>query len=114
MRPLIKKVKQGIDGCILVDFDSKQPRHANFVRVNELLRLMGLTPEWVRYDRTRNGWHMVVRVKEFSTFHDGRKVIDEILIAQSVLGDDPRRAAFNFRRLRAGIWLNQLFEPEKK
>jgi hypothetical protein len=101
---LIKRVKPRIDGCILVDFDTAKPVRANVCKVYGLLAIMGISPEWMRYDKTRRGWHLIIKPLHSLSYQ-------EILTAQAILGDDPKRGAYNFRRLSNGVWLNQLFEP---
>ena len=112
-----KVVKPNLDGCILVDIDiDNQPtevrelekeRLLDCSEIYRLLAIMEIVPLWIRYDRTQHGWHIIIAPTESLSYA-------EILCAQSVLGDDPRRGAFNLKRLRHGIWLNQLFEPESE
>ena len=69
------------------------------------LRLFGLLPKWVRYDRTNRGWHIIIRVN--------RDLVPlEVVALQTVLGSDRKREAFNLARVMAGggpKW-NILFE----
>ena len=77
---------------LYVDIDGPLPPRV-LDRVVWCLRLWGWTPEAVRFDRTRRGWHVVVGVQE---------VLEPsvIVAAQSVLGSDYKREAFNLMRVQ--------------
>lgn len=85
---------------MLVDWDHARP--PRLIEVYRLLRFMGLRARWLRLDRTHHGWHMIIDA--------GPLPKGAILCVQAILGDDPRRGAFNFRRARQGVYLNQLYE----
>lgn len=56
------------------------------------LRLAGVLCRWVRYDRTRRGWHIVIRVRE--------SLSPLACVAlQCVLGSDLEREKFNLGRV---------------
>jgi len=58
------------------------------------LRLAGVFPRWLRYDRTQRGWHLVLRVhKSLHPF--------AIVALQALLGSDLEREKFNFGRVMA-------------
>lgn len=47
----------------------------------------------VRYDRTRRGWHVVIKI--------GRELEPAVIVAaQTILGSDPHREAFNLMRVQ--------------
>lgn len=79
----------------LCDFDSDVPREFA-TRLGVVARIVGLTVEWVRYDRTRRGWHVIVNVRE-----QMRNPVMVVLV-QALLGSDWKREAFNARRVRHG------------
>src|SRR5579872_1786570 len=56
-----------------------------------LARLCGLSIRWVRFDRTRHGWHTVVQLS--------RRINPlAIVAAQAILGSDYRRESLNLMR----------------
>ena len=76
-----------------------------------MFRALNLTVQLARWDRTANGWHVLIWVKE-------ELEPTEIVALQAILGSDPRREAFNLMRVRSledvpewwrGKW-NVLFE----
>ena len=74
----------------MVDSDDRRPP-----AMRELLRrirFIGLRVSWVRYDRTRRGWHVVIRMR------DKRSPI-ECVALQAVLGSDRERETFNLARV---------------
>jgi hypothetical protein len=75
---------------IMLDYDRKKtpPLAPVFV----CLRMSGLQITFLRDDRTRKGWHRVVRVRESLSPL-------EILTIQAVLGSDRRRENLNLMRL---------------
>lgn len=77
-------------GLVLCDYDGPPIR---LPRLAVLVRLMALRPLWVRYERTRRGWHVVLRVRE-------RLRLTETVSVQAILGSDPYREAFDFARAR--------------
>lgn len=102
--PVIRKVKSGIEDCIKVDFDRKKNRRRlDMVEVYGLLAIMEINPVWIRQDKTTHGLHLIIKPDRVLSYH-------EVLIVQGVLGDDPFRQAYNFKRIRHCVWLNQLFE----
>jgi hypothetical protein len=73
---------------IMCDFDTAEiPSPA----VNSLIHTLGLTICWQRWDRTRRGWHLVLKVRE--RLSDG-----EIIAAQAILGSDRNRERLNLAR----------------
>lgn len=77
---------------LYLDFDGPLPRDI-MSRIAWGLRLWQWTPEAVRIDRTRHGWHVVVGVQE--------EVPPPLVVAaQAVLGSDYKREAFNLMRVQ--------------
>jgi hypothetical protein len=73
---------------ILCDFDSSAiPAPCLY----SLVHTLGLTVEWFRYDRTKRGWHLIIKVKEFLT--DA-----EIIACSLILGSDIDRARLDLTR----------------
>jgi hypothetical protein len=92
---------------LYLDFDKTKP--CTLRRVSHLLRLIGLRAQWVRYDGTRRGTHVVIRVNR-------RLLASEIVALQCLLGSDKRREEFNLARVMNGggpKW-NILFERKLK
>jgi hypothetical protein len=54
-------------------------------------RLIGLRPYWIRYDRTRRGWHIVCE-------HNLALSSAETVALQAVCGSDLKREALNLMR----------------
>lgn len=55
-------------------------------------RIVGATPQWVRYDATRRGFHVVTRWN--------RNLDPAVIVAmQALLGSDQARESFNLARL---------------
>lgn len=79
---------------LYLDKDGVHPR-CSLRRVWELFRSIGIRVVWVRYSKSRRGWHVVIRVN---------RGLDALVIValQSVLGSDPKREAFNLARVMAG------------
>lgn len=96
---------------VMCDYDTPilPPIHELW-RVFHVLRI---TPEWMRFDRTAHGWHMVLKLP--------RKLPMLATVAlQAILGSDPRRETLNLMRaltspkgFAAERW-NVLFERKIK
>lgn len=57
-----------------------------------VLRTIGLRPIWLRTDRTRRGWHIVIRLT--------RALLPaECVALQALLGSDDRRECMNLLRV---------------
>jgi hypothetical protein len=81
------------DTCYL-DFDDKKPPH--LLPIFVVFRLLGsISPRWVRYDRTRRGWHVVIKLSRSLT-------PVETVALQAVLGSDSRRESLNLMRVLHG------------
>jgi hypothetical protein len=72
------------------DYDGAIPADV-WVRLEMVARLHRLPVAWVRFDRTRRGYHMVVRVAR-------RVDLRRVVQLQTVLGSDWKREAFNSAR----------------
>lgn len=57
-------------------------------------RIVGLRARWIRTDRTRRGWHVVIEFSE--RFTNG-----ELVALQAILESDKRREALNLMRVIA-------------
>ena len=75
---------------MLLDFDSVTPSDL-LERVRFVCALHRLTVEWLRVDRTRHGWHVIVQVRQ-------RVALLRLAAIQAVLGSDWKREAFNTAR----------------
>lgn len=101
-------VKQYADPRVtMCDFDTrKAPDLKRFWRVAHTINAR---PELIRYDRTRRGWHVLIRWdRKFSPA--------EIVALQAMFGSDPAREMFNLARVlsggaRSNRW-NLLFEEK--
>ena len=77
---------------LLLDYDrAKTPSLRDVYRV---ARIAGFGVEWVRHDRTRRGWHVVIRT-------DRKLLPAEQVALQAILGSDPRRELLNIMRVIA-------------
>lgn len=86
---VVRKEKQR-DDTLFLDYDAKgTPSVSHLFRS---LRLWNLSPRTVCDVRTRRGWHRIVRLCE-------RLTPPEIVAAQSLLGSDREREAFNLMRV---------------
>lgn len=65
---------------------------ANLLSLWKAARCIGARPEWVRYDATRRGYHVVTRWNR--NFDPSQTVALQLL-----LGSDPAREAFNLARV---------------
>ena len=98
---------------LLLDFD--QGRTPSLRAVWAACRIVGVRPEWVRHDRTKRGWHVVIQLRE-------SLLPGEQIALQAVMGSDRRRETLNLmravavRRADPGVkWRNrwQLLFSEK-
>ncbi len=67
----------------------------------------GLKAKWTRYDRTKRGWHVLIRINRWLE-------PKETVALQAILGSDPAREVYNLIRamtgkMEGGRW-NFLFE----
>lgn len=77
-----------------IDCDENKAPHLR--PIYTCFRLIGIViPNWVRYDRTKRGWHVVIRLSKTLT-------PIEIVALQSVLGSDSRRESLNLMRVLHG------------
>lgn len=73
---------------ILADFDAPEiPTPVLF----SLAHTLGLTVKWWRYDRTRKGWHLIVKLRQ-------RLTPGELIAASLILGSDTARARLDLCR----------------
>jgi hypothetical protein len=77
---------------IKLDYDGDMPK-CFAARLAWVCNTVGVPVEYYRCDRTRNGWHVTVRV--------ARRINALSVVAlQAIMGSDPRREAFNLMRVR--------------
>lgn len=77
----------------MCDFDSaKAP---SLESVWRLAKMIDVFPLWIRLDRTRRGWHLIIQWnRRFRPI--------EIVAIQAVLGSDLKRETFNLARVFSG------------
>ena len=75
---------------ILCDFDQPAPPPTRGIW--RVLRIVGVRPRYIRYDRTRHGWHVVIGLTMSLTGA-------ELIAIQAILGSDYKREALNLMRL---------------
>lgn len=74
------------------DTEAHWQNHIGLLRVWSLGRRLRLAPQWVRYDATRRGFHVVTRWN--------RNIDPAYIVAmQALLGSDHNRESFNLARL---------------
>jgi hypothetical protein len=73
------------------DYDGARLPPGWWQRVGMACRFHGLRVEYVRIDRTRNGWHVVIAVKQ-------RVALMRLVLVQALCGSDWKRELFNSRR----------------
>jgi hypothetical protein len=61
------------------------------IPLESLCHITGLSVRWVRWDRTQNGWHVVIKVSQKLT-------LSETIAAQAILGSDRKREMLNLAR----------------
>jgi hypothetical protein len=81
--------------ALFVDYDAVDEPRIAIPRVNSTFRAMGFQKGYtaIRYARSKRGWHLAAIVPY-------RLSPAERVAAESILGDDPMRAAMNFARSR--------------
>jgi hypothetical protein len=85
------------------DFDGWRPSLSRVWRIAAMLRI---TPRWIREDKTKRGWHLVIEwSRQFTRV--------ELVALQCLLGSDLQRETYNLARVMSGKkserW-NLLFE----
>lgn len=78
---------------ILVDYDGDIPTDV-WKRLEMVSRVQQLRVRWVRFDRTKHGYHMIVNVANRLGFM-------RTILIQALLGSDWKRETFNSRRALA-------------
>lgn len=71
------------------DYDGRRP--PSIVEIRSLMNRLGVRVEWLRFDRTRRGWHMIVRLR--LTLSPAERICFEAL-----LGSDLHRCALDLMR----------------
>jgi hypothetical protein len=59
--------------------------------LQSLVHTLGLAVQWTRWDRTKHGWHLVIKLRQ-------RLTLAEIIAAQAILGSDRARERLNLAR----------------
>jgi hypothetical protein len=78
---------------LLLDWDGPNCR-VRYEQMRLVLAITGLRPQLIQLDRTAHGWHCIVWLR-------GRNLSPLATVAlQAMCGSDPKREAFNFRRVR--------------
>jgi len=81
--------------ALFIDTDSLDTARLTILRINSKFRAMGLPEGYsaIRFNRSKRGWHTVILL---------RKAISPVerVAMESILGDDPMRAAMNLARAR--------------
>jgi len=77
----------------LCDYDNS--RGPTLLHVWRIARMLDIRPQFVRLDRTRRGWHLIIEWRR-------RFTPVEIVAIQCVLGSDRQREAFGLARVFSG------------
>lgn len=85
-------------GTILLDYD--RPGTPPTREIFSILRMLGVRPRYVRHDRTRKGWHVIISL---AGMHDPLvKALcapSSLVALQSICGSDPKRELLNLMRV---------------
>jgi hypothetical protein len=81
------KIKANLRGNSKSDQMAAPP----YVPLESLAHVCGLTPQWVRWDKTAHGWHVTIKVRQKLT-------LSETIAAQAILGSDRKREMLNLAR----------------
>jgi hypothetical protein len=75
---------------VMLDIDHRRQAPA-LDELYKVFHVLQITPEWIRQDKTRHGWHVVIKLP--------RRLHKLALVAlQAILGSDPRRETLNLMR----------------
>lgn len=74
------------------DYDHAEAPH--LLPFFSVARIVGLRPRWVRYDKTRRGWHVVIQWNRIMSD-------SELVALQFALGSDYKRETLNLMRVMA-------------
>jgi len=99
------KADFGKPGMLFIDVDSQSISERR-LKIRQLIRILGIKAKFIRYDKTKHGWHIVI-----STPHKFTPL--ETIAIQAILGSDRVREAMNLRRLKNGCYRNLLWEHKK-
>jgi hypothetical protein len=80
---------------VMLDVDSRYIRFGgvgSVLHVWSFLGIMRVRSEWIRFDRTRRGWHVVVKLAH-------ALAPAETVAVQAILGSDPKRESINLMRV---------------
>lgn len=78
---------------LLCDYDGELPKDLS-QRIEMVVRVQSLRVRYIRIDKTRHGYHMVMDV-------GNRLGFARTILLQALLGSDWKREAFNSRRANA-------------
>jgi len=59
--------------------------------VQSLAHTLGLKVVWQRWDKTKHGWHLIIKIRQ-------RLTLAEVIAAQAILGSDRSRERLNLAR----------------
>lgn len=79
--------------AVFVDIDKQRSSLLNIKKINSKFRSMGIRYNAIRINRSVRGWHLAFLLVQQIT------AVERVCI-ESILGDDPMRAAMNFARAR--------------
>lgn len=84
---------------ILCDYDGEIPSDV-WDRLEMVARIEKLRIRYVRFDRTRHDYHMIVACSDFARKHGSWMSPERLVALQAILGSDWKREAFNLHRVR--------------
>jgi hypothetical protein len=81
----------------MVYCDYDRPTPPSMWELNRVFHILDIRPQYIRFDRTRHGWHVVIRLP---------RALDKLatVALQAVLGSDPRRETLNLMRALSVKW----------
>lgn len=86
--------REHVAGITLCDYDEPAQPPA-LTDIWRLAARLDMIPEWCEYDRTRHGWHLIIR-------WDRELSPAETVCIQLLLGSDANRETFNLQRVLTG------------
>lgn len=91
---------------LLIDLDGNESKFDDFLKKLWIIKYLNFQPRYIRVFRTTRGFHIHMKFNNLFSNLD-------IVALQAIMGSDPHREAFNYRRIKEGLkdW-NVLFREK--